>query len=61
MKIIKTSNPREIEWLAGKGYSASDPGVFEVEEDVIIPNFSEPEISKKIGKKEKFVPKKKKK
>lgn len=62
MKIIKTSHPQEIEWLEKKFKAVSIeivPGEkkgeqitvksFEVEEDVIPPDYSEPE--KKAAKK----------
>ena len=64
MKIIKTSNPQEIEWLEKKFTAIATeivPGEkkgeqiavksFEVEEDVILPDYSEPETTTKKKKK----------
>jgi len=57
MKLIKTSNPKEIEWLLKERHVAKETGpdfkVFEVEEDVIVPDFSVtlPPPENKINKK----------
>jgi len=45
MKIIKTSNVKEIEWLLKERHIIKgtdlDFSIFEVEEDIIVPNFEE--------------------
>jgi hypothetical protein len=52
MKLIKTSNQKEIDYLLKEGHSVKntegDLKVFEVEEDVIIPDFSPAPLKKKI-------------
>lgn len=55
MKLINTSNQKEIEWLEKEGHIAigvcGEEKEFEVEEDVNVPNFKEPEIEKKTSQK----------
>lgn len=52
MKLIKTSNLKEIEWLEKENHThkgiEGDLKIFEVEEDVVIPNFEKIKIEKKI-------------
>jgi hypothetical protein len=55
MKLIKTSNPKEIEWLLKERHAVKETGpdfkIFEVEEDVILPDFSVTPPENKIDKK----------
>jgi len=66
MKLIKTSNPKEIEWLLKERHAVKETDldfkVFEVEEDVILPDFSaiSPPENKKTDKKNDNSPKEKK-
>lgn len=59
MKLINTSNQKEIEWLEKEGHIAigvcGEEKEFEVEEDVNVPNFKEPEIEKKIKTSQKSI------
>ena len=65
MKLIKTSNPKEIEWLLKERHAVKETDldfkIFEVEEDVILPDFSViPPENKKTDKKNDNPPKEKK-
>jgi hypothetical protein len=57
MKLIKTSNPKEIEWLLKEKHAIKETDldfkIFEVEEDVILPDFSVTPPENKIDKKNK--------
>ena len=65
MKLIKTSNLKEIEWLLKERHAVKETDldfkIFEVEEDVILPDFSIiPPENNKINKKSDISPKEKK-